>query len=72
MTKKITPEQKLQLLGLVTLGRQHYKVVDEVRDAITNIIGVDDSVLHDAAWDYDMDFEKALSDSQIEVENAPA
>ncbi len=67
---KITPEQKLQLLGLVTLARQHYRIVDQVRDGITEIIGKDDSVLHDACWDYDTDFEKALADSEIEVENA--
>lgn len=67
---KITQEQKLQLLGLVTLAQQHYKIVDEVRDAITQIIGKDDSILHDAAWDYNIDFNKALADSDIEVENA--
>jgi hypothetical protein len=67
---KITEQQKLELLGLVTLARQHYRVVDQVRDAITAIIGEEDSVLHDAAWDYDVKFEKALQDSQVEVENA--
>lgn len=67
---KITEQEKLQLLGLVTLARQHYKVVDEVRDAITKIVGVDDTVLHDSAWDYDVDFEQALKDSEIEVESA--
>ena len=69
---KITNQQKLELLGLVTLARQHYKVVDQVRDAITEIIGEEDSVLHDSAWDYDIDFEKALKDSKIEVEDATA
>ena len=72
MTKTITEIEKLQLLGLVTLARQHYKIVDEVRDAITLLIGKDDSVLHDSAWDYDVDFDKALADSGIEVENATA
>lgn len=67
---KITEEQKLQLLGLLTLGRQHYKIIDQVRSAMTKIIGEEDTVLHDTIWDYDVDFEKALHDSQIEVEDA--
>lgn len=72
MSSKITQEQKLQLLGLITLARQHSKIVDDVHNSITQFVGVDDSVLHDAIWDYDMDFEKALKDSQIEVEDAAA
>jgi hypothetical protein len=69
---KITAQQKLELLGLITLARQHYRVVDDVRDAITKIIGEEDSVLHDSAWDYDVNFEKALKDSEVEVEDATA
>lgn len=67
---KITDEQKLQLLGLVTLARQHNKVADDVVKAITKIIGTDDSQVHDATWEQDADFDEALKNSDIEVEDA--
>jgi hypothetical protein len=70
MSKVITQAEKLQLLGLVTLGRKHDKIVNQVREGITEIIGTDDSQVHDAIWEHDADFEKALSNAGIEVENA--
>lgn len=71
MTKKvITQEEKLQLLGLVTLGQQHYKMVDQVRDAMTAVLGDDDTLLHEVVWDYDRSFEDALKGMGIEVGDA--
>lgn len=70
MRKSITEIERLQLLGLVTLARQHYKIVDQARDAISLIIQEDDSLLHDAVWDYDTDFDKSLASMGIEVEDA--
>lgn len=72
MRKSITEAEKLQLLGLVTLARQHYKIVDQVRDAISSIIQEEDSLLHDALWDYDTNFDKSLASMGIKVEDAAA
>lgn len=70
MKTKITQNEKLQLLGLVTLGQQHYKVTDLVRDAITEIVENDDTLLHEAVWDYDRNFDEALKQMNIEVTDA--
>jgi hypothetical protein len=70
MSRTITQAEKLQLLGLVTLGRRHNKIASQVSDAITEIIGTDDSQVHDATWEQDADFEEALKNSGIEVEDA--
>jgi len=70
MRKNITENERLQLIGLVTLARQHYKVVDQARDAISALIEEDDSLLHDATWEYDMNLDKAIHDMGVEVTDA--
>ena len=65
--KTITKQEKLQLLGLVTLGRQHYKMVDSVRDAISEIIEDEDTNIHDMTWEYDKDLDHVLKDMGIQV-----
>lgn len=72
MRTTITENERLQLLGLLTLGQQHYKTIDSVREAIENIIEDPDggSLLSDAIWDYETDIDKILKNMNIEVENA--
>lgn len=67
MKKSITALERLQLLGLLTLARQHNKIVDQTRDAITLIIEEDDSLVHDAIWGYDVDLDKCLDNMGIKI-----
>lgn len=70
MRKTITEAEKLQLLGLQTLGREYYKKVDIVRDEMTRILGTDDSLLHDSIWDYDQSFDESFKVMGLEVTDA--
>lgn len=72
MKKIITPNERLQLLGLLTLAQQHAKIADQAREAIEKII--DDiggySLLTDAIYEERAHIDKMLSDMGIEVEDA--
>jgi len=74
MRTTITEQEKLQLLGLLTLGQQHNKIVDQVREAIEKVIEDPNgySQLVDAIWEYETDIDKLLRNMGIEVENATA
>lgn len=39
LKKTITRDEELQLLGLVTLGRQHRAVVDQCEEAMEKLLG---------------------------------
>lgn len=65
----ITEQQRLELMGLIALGRQHYRVIDQVYDGITKIVGEEGSHLHDAVFEIEktVDIDKLLALSEIEV-----
>lgn len=42
MKKTITKAEHLQLIGLLTIAEQHYKMVEEARQAINTVLGTDD------------------------------
>lgn len=67
----ITKDQRLQLLGLLTLARDHAKKMTEVERAIHRIIGKDDSsylsYFSDAIFD-ERDIDEILKLEEITVE----
>ena len=69
---RITKNQKLQLLGLVTLAIEHYKIIDQSRDAISDILGEEDTQVHDMLYDdvanVPRELSKALKNMDIKVE----
>lgn len=68
MVKTITESQRLQLLGLVVLGIEHYKIVNSVEDLATKI--VEDKVgghLSDMIYEADLDIDKRLGYMGITV-----
>lgn len=70
MRTTITDAERLQLLGLITLGQKHYRMVDEIRDNISEILEDEDkdSRLTDATWDYpNSDIDELLKIMGIEV-----
>lgn len=70
MKKIITQSEKIQLLGLLTLARQHWKIVNQCNSAMCGIIGSDDfndaGLLSDAVYD-DTDIDSILRNMEIEV-----
>lgn len=68
MSKQITEDEKLALVGLITLGRQHYRMVDEVYEALTKRLGEDGTNIHDALYEQDaLDIDDLLEKNNIEV-----
>lgn len=72
MSKTITESEKLQLIGLITLGRHHQQKVTDVEQAIskltdTEIGGHFSDSLYDTG-NYDID--ELLKREGVEVENA--
>jgi hypothetical protein len=55
MKTEITKEEYLQLVGLLTLARQHKKMVDEIEEAMKQVIGEEADYGHcgDAIWEND-------------------
>lgn len=69
MKTTITEGEKLQLLGLLTLGRSHNKIVNQVNDEMARIVGDEDkySALTDAVYD-EADIDEVLKNMEITVE----
>lgn len=69
---RITKSQKLQLLGLVTLAVEHYKIIDQARDAMSDILGEEDTHVHDMLYEdvanVPRELNKALKNMGIKVE----
>lgn len=73
MSKSITTQEKLQLLGLLTLGIQHQKIVNQVEEAMAKISGEEiGGHLSDAVYEGDTDIDKILVNIGIEVTDASA
>lgn len=70
MKKVITADEKLQLMGILALAKQHQKIVDECYDGITRIIDEDSSLIHDSIYEEInmVDFDKLIERTGIEVE----
>lgn len=69
MKKTITPQEKLQLLGLLTLARQHQKMVREAEGAMIKVLDHDDNYLDhlsDAMYD-DSSIDDALKYMGVKV-----
>ena len=69
--KKITKEERLQLVGLTTLAIQARKRMDEYEGAIKGIIGEDElgmaGLFGDAFFDDSFNIDTLLKDSGIKV-----
>jgi hypothetical protein len=71
MKTTITEGERLQLWGLITLGRKYQKMSDEIRIIIGEIIEEDDSLLGDSLYDYSdpNDIDRIIKDLNIKVKN---
>jgi len=68
MSKLITNNQRLELLGLLTLARKHREIVDQCDEAMAEIAGVEvGEHLTDAIYD-NIDLATALARMDIEVQ----
>ena len=69
MKTTITQNEYLQIVGLMTLARNHQKIVDDCNDAMSEIVGDDEkySLLTDAMYD-STDVDTALKNMNITVE----
>lgn len=71
MKTSITTAEKYQLLGLLTLGRQHGKTIKELEEAAKEILEAEDlwdlGNFSDAIWDSDVTISAILKDIGIEV-----
>lgn len=73
MRKFITESEKLQLLGLLTLGIQHQQIVNQVEDAMAKITDTEaGSLLGDALYEGSTDIDTVLQNMGIEVRDAAA
>jgi len=68
MSKTITNNQRLELLGLLTLARKHREIVDQCDEAMAEIAGVEvGGLLSDAIYE-PVDLDTTLARMGIEVE----
>lgn len=72
--KQITKEERLQLIGLVTLQNKANKMIDECDKAMVDIIGKGDGITDDRAghlselcFNDSLDVDKALKNMEIKV-----
>lgn len=73
MRKYITESEKLQLLGLLTLGIQHKQIVDQVEVAMARITDTEPgSLLGDALYEGSTDIDTILKNMGVEVRDATA
>lgn len=69
----ISESERLQLLGLLTLARQHSQIVDQCSDGIDEILEVQGfekggTHLHDSIWDKSAeDFDSTLKKMGIKI-----
>lgn len=72
MLKTITKQQKMELLGLLTLARQHRKLMDLAKEAAKEIMVSDDlddfdSAFLDAVFEEKTTIEEVLSTSEVNI-----
>jgi len=72
MKKEITKNEELQLIGLITLAKKHYKIVSDCEKEMEKIVGGDDEyggLLSDNVYSRDDndDVSSALKDMGIKV-----
>lgn len=74
MSKSITENQKLQLVGLLTLGIQHQKIVTQVEESIAELTDTEvGGHLSDALYGSDkFDVDKLLELEGVEIKDATA
>ena len=68
MTKKITQQEYLSILGLMTLAREAGKTVNKCDKTMNDIIGEEFSLLSNEIWE-ERDVASILKDMKIEVED---
>lgn len=69
-TKTITKSEELQLLGLVTLGRQHRAIVDQCEEAMGKLLGATEKYQFpagDVLYDETRDIAWLLKSANVEV-----
>lgn len=72
MKTTITPAERLQLVGLATIGRQHAAKADEAGDAMKELLGTetdDSGHISDVIW-ADRDVDWMLRGLKVKVEPA--
>ena len=70
MKKVITQSEKMQLLGLLTLAREHRKIVVLAERASADILEHEDEYLDhysDAIWDDSISLDNVLKNMKIKV-----
>jgi hypothetical protein len=73
MKTTITEQERLQLLGLLTLGIKHQRIVNQVDDAIAEIVQEETgNLLSDAVYDGNDDIDHVLKNMGITVETSDA
>lgn len=74
MRKTITPNERLQLLGLLTVAQQHYAVEKQMAEAIDSILEDEEhySLMTDAIYEAPTDIDVILKNMEIEVSDATA
>lgn len=71
MRKTITSAEKLQLLGLLTLGIQHQTIVNQVENAMAKLTQTEiGEHLSDAIYEQNTDIDAILETIGIEVTDA--
>lgn len=74
MSKTITENEKLQLIGLLTLGIQHQKIVTQIEKAMAKLTDTEvGGHLSETLYEGDnFDIDELLEREGVEVENATA
>lgn len=74
MRKNITKNERLQLLGLLTLAQQHYRIEKQASEAIDEILEDEEhySLLTDAVYEDNTNIDKILQNMGIEIKDATA
>lgn len=68
MKTSITEKEKLQLLGLLTLGIKHHQIVDHVEQAMADLTETEvGGLLGDALYESNLDIDTVLANMDIKV-----